>query len=391
MGYVNLGDANRQLENLDIGQEQNALAKYLLVFMVKGLTTNLTFPLSHYATDGITADLLYPLIWECIAGLEIDLDLKVLFITCDGASPNRKFFKLHGDTHFTPNPYCPERNVYFISDVPHLLKTARNCFSNSYSHRNSRALWRNGKSISWLHVKDLFTHYCDGVLRLCPKLSKAHIELTSFSCMNVRLAAQVLSSTVACALEAKYGEFVSETVGFIRVLNKFFDVMNTQSLDEWKAKRNVDLKPFESVDDVRLVWLQTEFLNYFETWKLMVQEREGDFSKTDRNKMMLSYQTLEGISLSTKSIVECVKYMLNVGADFILTRNFNQDKLEQFFGLLRMKGGAMDNPNAHIAGHMINSLRFIHTSQFEDVRGNVRARVEQHIDNRPLPRRPKQK
>ena len=81
--------------------------------------------------------------------------------------------------------------------------------------------------------------------------------------------------------------------------------------------------------------------------------------------------------------------MLGVGADFILTRTFNQDKIEQFFGLLRMRGGANDNPNLYIAGHMVNNLRFIRTDQFENVRGNVEAQIHRRIDQNPLPRRPR--
>ena len=357
--------------------------------MVKGVTTDLCFPLSYYASNGITADLLYPLIWEAIRVLEVDMDLKVLFITCDGASPNRKFFNLHGNgqlVNCTRNPYDPDRYIYFISDVPHLLKTARNCFSNSNSHRNSRSLWR-GKPISWMHVVDLYRDYCTGLYRLCPKLSQAHITLTSFSIMNVRLAAQVLSSTVANALELRYGDYVSETVLFIKNMNKFFDILNVKNLTESIHKRNENLAPFRDINDARLDWLTTDFLDYFTEWSNIVENREGEYTKGEKSKMQLSYQTLQGLQISCKSIAACVRHMLGEGADFVLTRTFNQDKVEQFFGLLRMRGGANDNPNLYMAGHLVNNLRFVRTDQFENIRGNVQAQVHRHIDNNPLPRR----
>lgn len=74
---------------------------------------------------------------------------RVMVITCDGASPNRKFFKMHTTqnrmgtvTYKTKNPYSPDgRDVYFVSDVPHLIKTTHNCWSNSFGHSNTRALW----------------------------------------------------------------------------------------------------------------------------------------------------------------------------------------------------------------------------------------------------------
>ena len=40
-----------------------------------------------------------------------------------------------------PNPFTNEdRRLYFIADVPHLLKTARNCWSNSHGHSRARTL-----------------------------------------------------------------------------------------------------------------------------------------------------------------------------------------------------------------------------------------------------------
>ena len=163
--------------------------------------------------------------------LEINIGLKVLFITFDGAFSNRKFFAVHNDqfTHFTENIYAPDRNIYFISDVPHLVKTVRNCFSNSFSHTKSRKLWNNDKYISWMHIVDLYKEQVEGnIYTHCPKLTERHVNLDSHSRMNVNLATQVLSDTVARAMEHLYGKETSETVKFIRTMNKFFDCLNTK-------------------------------------------------------------------------------------------------------------------------------------------------------------------
>lgn len=84
-------------------------------------------------------------------------------------------------------------------------------------------LWRNGKDISWVYIVRLFEEHC--VFNLytpCPKLSRNHIDLNAFTYLKVNLVAQVLSSSVANALEDNYDESVSETVPFIRNMNKFF-------------------------------------------------------------------------------------------------------------------------------------------------------------------------
>jgi len=43
-------------------------------------------------------------------------------------------------THRVKNLYA-ERNIWFFSDPPHLIKTARNCLSRSTS---TRPMWNNG-------------------------------------------------------------------------------------------------------------------------------------------------------------------------------------------------------------------------------------------------------
>jgi hypothetical protein len=54
------------------------------ITLVRGITTDLKFPLAGFATMSITADFLYPVIWKAIRILETSIvNLKVLFITCD--------------------------------------------------------------------------------------------------------------------------------------------------------------------------------------------------------------------------------------------------------------------------------------------------------------------
>ena len=114
--------------------------------MVRGLFFKFDFPLAHFATEGVTGDLLYPIIWEGIRIVE-STGLKVLAITADGASPNRKFFRMHRLSkdvvvYKTKNVYASDdRDVYFFSDPPHLIKTARNCLSHSNHASSSRSMW----------------------------------------------------------------------------------------------------------------------------------------------------------------------------------------------------------------------------------------------------------
>jgi hypothetical protein len=78
-------------------------------------------------------------------------------------------------------------------------------------------------------VVQLYEQYClQSEYRLCPKLTHEHVHLTSFGKMRVSLAAQVLSASVANAIEHVYGEQAKSTVDFINIMNKWFDIMNVK-------------------------------------------------------------------------------------------------------------------------------------------------------------------
>jgi len=137
--------------------------------MVWGLFIDLEFPYAQFVTKTACAADISPIVWEVVRNLEC-CGLKVIAITCDGASASWKFLKMHksskpttgdksskpamgdksskpatGDKSSKPamgdksskssksdrsmplykttNPYSQDkRPIYFMSDVPHLIK-----------------------------------------------------------------------------------------------------------------------------------------------------------------------------------------------------------------------------------------------------------------------------
>jgi biotin operon repressor len=155
IGFVNVGDINNQLLKFERAQTRDSqeavpppLAKHMLVFMVRGIFSRLEFPYVQFPCASTSGDVIFPLVWECIKRLEA-CGLKVIATTADGASANRKFFKMHKQAsgkdsevvYKTVNVYSPEkRPLFFISDVPHLIKTVCNCWSNSGAHNYTRTM-----------------------------------------------------------------------------------------------------------------------------------------------------------------------------------------------------------------------------------------------------------
>ena len=147
--FVNLGEVNDLLlafEQAHLNPSpQPKLATHMLVFMVCGILSDLELPYAQFPSTTVTGDQLYSLVWGCVRQLET-AGFKVLATTCDGAASNRKFFGLHGKDgkliYKTVNPFSDEpRPLFFFSDAPHLIKTVRNCWANSFAHTNSITLW----------------------------------------------------------------------------------------------------------------------------------------------------------------------------------------------------------------------------------------------------------
>ena len=141
------------------------------------------------------------------------------------------------------------------------------------------------------------------------------------------------------------------------MVDAFFNCFNFRSTSAGEFVRKPNLLPYTSTNDERFDWLRSEFLKYFETWKSTTQNRNGNFSKSDRGRMFISWQTYQGLHISTNSIIEATKFLLNQGMEFVLTKRFCQDPVEQYFGNQRKFGRRNDNPDLFAVGYYDNTIR----------------------------------
>ena len=163
IGFTDLGDPGLDCTVLD---KSDDLATHAFAFLVRGVRTELKLCFAHFSTNGVTAVKLMPIFWEAVCILESSCNLWVIATTSDGASPNRGFYRLRkpldGDSgtdvcYRTINLFAPHRFIYFMLDVPHLIKTTRNCLFHSESGACSRYMWNDGLFILWKHIAQLFT------------------------------------------------------------------------------------------------------------------------------------------------------------------------------------------------------------------------------------------
>ena len=397
-GFLDLGDPDLNYNEFKEERPEDNIATHAFVFFLRGISTNLKYSLAYFATNGIKSSQLMQIFWEAVGILEITCNLWVITATSDGASANRAFYNYHkkmsGESELkccfkTINMFAKHRFIYFFSDTPHLIKTARNCLLHSGGGKCSRNMW-NEYDMVWTHVWQVFSDENINGLKLIPKLSSDHVNLTPYSLMTVKYAAQVLSKSMATVLFDHYPVDRHATAEFCKMIDAFFDCLNVRSLREGDLKRKPFCLPYTNKTDERFNWLIEIFLKYLEHWQERTLNRDGVFSKTCRSKMFISRQTYEGLQITCHSLTEVVKFLLGEGMEFILSERFCQDPLEEHFGDQRKIGRRSDNPDMFTLGYNENTIRI--QKDVSVTSGNTRGRYNkkrawENVTEDPVPKR----
>lgn len=83
-------------------------------------------------------------------------------------------------------------------------------------------MWNDGLFILWQHITQIFYQDMENGLKLLPKLMYDHINLNSYSIMQVNLYALVLSASVAALLKSFGPPEAPETAKFCEMIDGFF-------------------------------------------------------------------------------------------------------------------------------------------------------------------------
>ena len=117
IGYVDLGDIELNYATLP---KVNEIASHVMVFLVHSIVNPFKFSLANFATKDIQASQIFPLLWKAVGICELN-SLKVIAVTCDGASENRKLFKMHFHLTFDDD-INPDVDVTYLTRNLHSCK-----------------------------------------------------------------------------------------------------------------------------------------------------------------------------------------------------------------------------------------------------------------------------
>ncbi|GBN50478.1 hypothetical protein AVEN_13167-1 [Araneus ventricosus] len=132
--------------------------------------------------------------------------------------------------------------MFALFGLPHLLKSVRNnlknhdiFFEDKMASVKPRTCFAN-----WSHIEKVYEKDSKKKKSACRRLTKRHIEVSGLKKMNVQLAAQVLSHSVAAALlyvkATDIDNKASETSEFVYKMDKIFDSINARSLKHQKKE-----------------------------------------------------------------------------------------------------------------------------------------------------------
>ena len=152
--------------------------------------------------------------------------------------------------------------------------------------------------------------------------------------MKVRYAVQVMSRTVSAAMTMyirldKLPQRALPTATLLLRLNNLLDILNSSSRLGPCFKRRAISTAHPATAEEHMETLQ-ESDAWLQRWTV------GDGASID---------SIRGLRQTIKGVKKVWDLCQAAGCSFLCTRRLNQDALENFFSVVRQRGGGMDNPD----------------------------------------------
>ena len=218
VGFVNYGPISTLKPDI--------LATEAVVFVLVGTRSNWKCPIGYFLADKMSSQTQAELVKIALT-MAAEAGVRIWVMTADGTKVNIGMFKELGSEFGTSyNSFVTkfkhpseEYFVHAIFDPCHMLKLARNALAEINSFVDSE-----GNIISWDFFSSLKQIQEDEGFNLANKFTSKHFEFQKKK-MNVALAAQTRSSTVADGIEfldkaKKHKKFQHSdaTVQFVRII-----------------------------------------------------------------------------------------------------------------------------------------------------------------------------
>ena len=332
--YNKYQDAIEGFQDLANYGKEPVLANTALVFYIRGLLYNWKIPLGYYTSAGpVKSEVLHLIVKDVIRALK-KMTFNPLMLVCDQGSNNRRALEILGASAEHPEIIIDSHKIFTCFDSPHLVKSLRNNFMNKKLN-----FFVNGKSISWSDIVQTYDiDQKSTTTRAMLKIRNTHINPTNFQKMKVKYATQIFSHTVAAAVKTAKAtsqlksNTALDTAEFIDSINNIFDALNSRVLYESNPHKRPLSIYYDKPENVLLQGLTLiKSIDVYETTNNVKKKRNNIYC-------------LEGFQWTIRSILLLWSHLKTVGIKYLLTNFLNQDPIENFFSVVRSRGGYNPTP-----------------------------------------------
>lgn len=319
---------------IDGVQKQEPATKAFVV-MVRGLFSKWKQPLAYCFLNQTKN---YPELKNWLDNIIIkvmNIGLKIVAFTSDQGS---NFISMATDRNVTAaDPFfrINDKKIYYIFDVPHLLKCLRNnLIDNDFVISNDT----DGKEeiASWDDVENLYEIEKEKSYKMAFKLTESHIRPNNFEKTKVKFAAQVFSRSVANAMQCnvelgKLPENALGTAKFIQLINDMFDILNSSSCNETYKYKNAFSQEAYQMEVLQNV------LKFLKNVRIV--------QKSNGKKFTNSLKCLKSLEITIQSVIQLSIDLKRQDFKSLFTQRLNQDVLENFFSAIRQQEGNCREPS----------------------------------------------
>ena len=94
-------------------------------------------------------------------------------------------------------------------------------------------------------------------------------------------------------------------------------------MNEGKFTLKPNLLPYRCSDDSRFKWLIEHFLGFFKDWEASIQKKQGEFSQTEKSKMLIFWQSNEGLKRTCYSVINVTRFLLENKVECVLKESLS--------------------------------------------------------------------
>lgn len=323
---------------IDIESDCVEVASQCLVFLLNCVNGKWKLPVAYFLITSLSGEQKASLLQICLQKCK-EVGVKIISITCDGPAANFSMFDHLGCNlmHASDRTYLTinDDKIFCFIDPCHAVKLIRNTFGELQIFYDMHE-----RKIDYSLLERLVKLQESEGLHMGTKITKAHVYFSKQK-MKVRLATQMLSSSVAdalkfCSDELKLCGFedCNGTIQFLRLINDVFDVLNSCSIRPPGWKKAMCSENIGLIDA-----LFEGAINYINNLKFpsgvaVVESKR----KTGFIGLIIDMKSALGVYHYLVSNTNMLKYLP--------VYKVSQDHVELFFSAIRARGGFNNNPNA---------------------------------------------